>query len=144
MTEQAIVDQIVLSAKPRLVDLLKLKVRHIYETTPGAANLKLVVDGHDVVFKAVRATQLYKNIERFMAEDKLTGFIITPGVLPIVKAISMDIRGRRMLVTRRIESRPGDSGVVAHIDDFGLRVMLSFDSVLDETQLVWECLYGVA
>jgi len=137
-------DQIASAAKPRLIELLKLKVRHIYETTPGTVNSKLVIEGHDVVFRMVKTTQSYKDIARFMAEDKLMGFVVTPGVLPVVKAISMDVRGRRMLVTRKIESRPDDRGVFAQIDDFGVRVMMDFDSVLNETILVWECLFAVA
>ena len=78
------------------------------------------------------------------AADKLISFLVNPGVLPIVKAISMDVRGRKMLVTRKIQARDDDKGVVAHIDHFGIRVMMSFDSVLNETQVVWESLYGVA
>jgi hypothetical protein len=74
----------------------------------------------------------------------LIGFIVNPGVLPIVKAISMDVRGRRMLVTRKVQARDDDKGVVAHLDRFGIRIMTSFDSVLNETQVVWESLYGVA
>ena len=35
-------------AKPRLIDLLKLKVRHVYETTPGTVNSGLSVDGCEV------------------------------------------------------------------------------------------------
>jgi hypothetical protein len=68
---------------------------------------------------------------------------VNPGVIPIVKAISLDIRGRKMLVTRKIQSRGDDRGVVADIDHFGTRVMMSFDSILNETQVVWESLYGV-
>ena len=49
-----------------------------------------------------------------------------------------------MIVTRRIQGTDKDKGVVAHLDDFGTRVMMSFDSILNETQIVWECLYGVA
>ena len=48
----------------------------------------------------------------------------------------MDIRGRKMLVTRKIQARDGDKGVVAHIDYFGIRVVMSFDSVLNEAQVV--------
>jgi len=72
------------------------------------------------------------------------GFIVNPGILPIVKAISMDIRGRQMLVTRRIQARDDDKGVVAQLNHFGVRVMMSFDSVRDETLVVWESLYGFA
>jgi hypothetical protein len=144
VTEQAMVDHIAASAKQRLLELLKLKIRHVHELTAGAANEKLVVEGSEVEFKLVKATQLYKDIERFLAEDKLMGFVVTPGVLPIVKAISGDIRGRQMLVTRNILSRPNDKAVHADIDDFGVRVTMRFDEDSEETSVVWECLYAVA
>jgi hypothetical protein len=126
------------------MDLLKLKVRHIYETTPGNAGSTLVIDGHEIRFKSIRSTQPYRDIERFVAEDKVIGFVVNPGVLPIVKAIAMDIRGRKMLVTRRIQAREDDRGVGAQIDHFGVRIMMSFDAVRNETDVVWESLYGVA
>ena len=49
-----------------------------------------------------------------------------------------------MLVTRRIQARDDDKGVVAQLNHFGVRVMMSFDSVRDETLVVWESLYGFA
>lgn len=143
MTNQEMVDLVAASAKPRLLELLRLKVRHIFELTPGAAKSKLVVEGSAVEFKLIQTTQLYKDIERFMAEDKLAGFIVTPGVLPIVKAITMDMRGRKMLVTRKILSKPGDA-THAQMDEFGVRILISFDPDLSESRLTWECLYGVA
>ena len=144
MTEQQIVDFFAKAAKPRLLDLLKLKVRHVYETTPGDANSTIVIGGSEVQFKSVRSAQPYKDIERFVAEDKVIGFVVNPGLLPIVKAISMDIRGRKMLVTRRIRARKEDKGVVARLDHFGVRIMMYFDPIRSETEVVWECLYGVA
>lgn len=144
MTEQAIVDLFAKAAKPRLMDLLKLKVRHVYKTTPGDAKSKIVIDGSEVVFKSIRSAQPYKEIGRFLAEDKIIGFVVNPGLLPIVKAISMDLRGRKMLVTRRIQARDDDKGIVAHLDHFGIRIMLRVDPVRNETEVVWEALYGVA
>jgi hypothetical protein len=144
MTQQAMVDHFAILAKPRLLELLKLKVRHVYETTPGNSGSKLVVDGREVELRLLRTAQPYKDIERFLAEDKLIGFIVNPGVLPIVKAISMDTRGRKMLITRRIQPRDDDNGAVAHLDHFGVRVMMFFDSDLNETQVIWESLYGFA
>ena len=131
-------------AQPRLVELLRLKVRHVYETTPGNADSKLVVDGHEVQFKLVRSAQPYKDIQRFTAEDKVMGFVISPGLLPIAKAISTDLPGRKLLATRRIQDRDDEKGVVAHLDHFGGRVIMSFDSIRNETDVVWEALYGVA
>jgi len=49
-----------------------------------------------------------------------------------------------MLVTRRIQARNEDKGVVAHLDHFGVRIMLCVDPVRNETQVVWEALYGFA
>jgi hypothetical protein len=144
MTEQHIVDLFAKVAKPRLMDLLKLKVRHVYETTPGDAESIVVIDGNKIRFKSIRTTQPYKDIERFVAEDKVIGFVVNPGLLPIVKAISMDIRGRKMLVTRRIQRRDEDKGVVAQLDHFGVQIMVHVDSVRNETEVVWEALYGFA
>jgi len=128
---------------PRLMDVLKLKVRHVYETTSGDANSKLVIDGHEIRFELVRTAQPYRNIEQFVAEDKVIGFVVNPGLLPIVKAISMGIRGRKMVATRRIQARQDDQGVVAHLDHFGVRIVMALDAVRNETQVVWEALYGV-
>jgi hypothetical protein len=144
VTEQEIVDLFAKVAKPRLIDLLKLKVRHVYETIPGNAESTIVIDGNEIQFKSIRSTQPYRNIERFVVEDKIIGFVVNPGLLPIVKAISIDIRGRKILVTRRIQARDEDNGVVAQLDHFGVRIMMSFDSVRNETEVVWESLYGSA
>jgi hypothetical protein len=144
LTDQTIVDLFAKAAKPRLMDLLKLRIRHIYETTPGNAESSVVIDGSEIRFKSIMTKQLYKDIERFVAEDKIIGFVVNPGLLPIVKAISMDIRGRKMLVTRRVQARDEDKGVIARLDHFGIRIVMSFDSVRSETQVVWEALYGVA
>jgi hypothetical protein len=138
MTEQEIVDLFAKAAKPRLMELLKLKVRHVY------AESTVLVDGHAIRFKSTRSTQPYRDIERFTAEDKIIGFVVDPGLLPIVKAISMDIRGRKLLVTRRIQARDEDKGVVAQLEHFGIRVSMSFDPVRNETQVAWESLYGFA
>jgi hypothetical protein len=144
VTDQEIVDSFAMAAKPRLMDLLKLKVRHVYESTPGGANSKIVIDGSEVQFKSIRSAPPYKEIGRFVTEDKVIGFVVNPGLLPIVKAISMDIRGRKMLVTRRIQARDDDKGVVAQLDHFGVRIIMAFDPVRNEMQVVWEALCGVA
>jgi len=144
MTDQETVHLFATLAQPRLMELLRLKARHVYEITPGNAGSKLVVDGHEVQFKLIKSAQPYKDIPRFTAEDKIMGFVIGPGVLPIVKAISMDLRGKTMLVTRRIQARDGEQGAVAHLDHFGVRVIMSFDPIRNETDVLWEALYGVA
>ncbi len=65
--EQHIVDLFAKVAKPRLMDLLKLKVRHVYETTPGNAESTVVIDGNEIRFKSIRTAQPYKDTERFVA-----------------------------------------------------------------------------
>jgi hypothetical protein len=144
MNEQAMVDQFATLAKPRLMELLKLKVRHVYDPTPGNANSAVGGDEYKVDFKLLRAAQPYGDIERFVAADKVIGFIVNPGLLPIAKAIAMDVRGRGLLITRMVEAHAGDRGVTAHVDGFGIRIMMYFDEASNETQIVWECLYGVA
>jgi hypothetical protein len=110
VTEEEIVDLFAKIAKPRLMDLLKLKVRHVYETTSGNPESRIMIDGSEIQFKSIRSAQPYRDIDRFVAEDKVIGFIVNPGILPIVKAISMDIRGRKMLVTCAAGSRSPSSG----------------------------------
>jgi hypothetical protein len=79
-----------------------------------------------------------------VTEDKVMGFVINPGLVPIIKVISTDIRGQQLLVTRNIAARDDDRGVVAHVDGFGVRIMMYFDTDENDTHVVWECLYGVA
>ena len=143
MEEQATVEHLAQLAKPRLMDLLKLKIAHIYDPTPGNANSTVVVDDCEIRLTLLRTAQPYKDINRFVADDKVMGYIVNPGLLPIAKAISQDIRGQRRLVTRKLESREAGHSATAHMDGFGVKIMMYFDTVADETQIVWECLYGV-
>jgi hypothetical protein len=57
---QQIVDLFAKARKPRLMDLLKLKIRHVYETTPGNASSKIVIDGNEILFKSVRSAQPHR------------------------------------------------------------------------------------
>jgi hypothetical protein len=61
-----------------------------------------------------------------------------------VKAIALDVRGRRTLVTRRLENKDTDKGVVAHVDGYGVRLLMHHDAESGDTRLTWECLYGVS
>jgi hypothetical protein len=144
MDEQEIVEYFAQLAKPRLLELLRLKASHVYDPTPGKAGSKCMTEAGEVELQLSSSTQPYKDIERFLVEDKVMGYVITPGLLPIAKAISVEVRGRRLLVTRRIDSSEGGTGVVAHADELGLRVSMSFDPEANETTLLWECLFGVA
>ena len=143
MEDQATVDHLARLAKPRLMDLLKLKVEHIYDPAPGNASSTIILEGYEIRLKHLRTTQPYKDINRFLVDEKVIGYIVNPGVLPIAKAISLDIRGRRHLVTRKLESQAAIQGAVAHMDGFGVSIMMFLDPDAGETQIVWECLYGV-
>ncbi len=142
---QETVDRLAAFAKPRLAELLRLRsVRHIYEPTPGALNSTLVEDGHEITLnKLKRASQPYIDIQRFLAGEKVMQYIVDPGLLPVVTALSKDIAGKRLLVTRRLAGRNDDQGVVGHLDGFGVRIMMYFDETAGETIMEWSCLYGV-
>jgi hypothetical protein len=69
-------------------------------------------------------------------------YIIGPGILPIATALSKDVLGKKVLVTRRIAAMSGDKGVVGHLDGFGVRIMMYFDQAARDTIVEWQCLYG--
>ena len=145
VTEQETVDRFAALSTPRLTSLLRLKsVKHVYDPTPGALNSKIVVDGHRVTLdKLKRASQPYRGIERFLSDEKVMEYIIGPGLLPVVMALSKDIMGKKLLATRRLAARDDDKGVVGHLNGFGVRIMMYFDKAAGETIVEWNCLYGV-
>jgi len=95
------------------------------------------------VDKLKRASQPYRDIERFLSDDKVMEYIVNPGLLPIVTALLKDILGKKVLVTRRMAARNQDKGVIGHLDGFGVRIMMYFDATAGETIVEWNCLYGV-
>src|SRR4051812_20573914 len=121
MTEQEIVEMFARLARARLVELMRLRIPHVYDATPGDAGSATAVEDKTVVLKLSRSFQPYGSIDRFVTEEKQMGFVINPGLLPLVKAITMEARGRRLLVTRRVADRAGESGVSAHLDGYGVR-----------------------
>jgi len=145
VTEQEIVDRIAVLAKPRLTTLLRLRnVRHVYDHTPGVLNSTVIEDGEEVTLNNLkRASQPYRDIGRFLGEDKVMQYIVGPGVLPVVTALSKSIMGKKLLVTRKLAAMADDKGVVGHLDGFGVRVVMHFDEAADDTIVAWECLYGV-
>ena len=145
MNEQETVDRLAALAKPRLASLLRLRsVRHVYDPTPGALNSRAVENGNEfTVDKLKRASQPYRDIERFLSDDKVMEYIVNPGLLPIVTALLKDILGKKVLVTRRMAARNQDKGVIGHLDGFGVRIMMYFDATAGETIVEWNCLYGV-
>jgi len=145
VNEQETVDRLAALAKPRLTSLLRLRsVRHVYDPTPGALNSRVVEDGHNLTLdKLKRASQPYRDIERFLADEKVMQYMVGPGLLPVAMALSKDIAGKKLLVTRRVAARDDDKGVVGHLDGFGVRIMMYFDEAAGETIVEWNCLYGV-
>ena len=91
--------------------------------------------------KLKRASQPYRDIERFLADEKVMEYIIGPGLLPVVMALSKDSFGKKLLVTRRLAGSDDDKGVVGHLDGFGVRIMMYFDKAAGETIVEWSCLY---
>jgi hypothetical protein len=144
MTPQAMAEKIAKVAKPRLLQLLKLKIPHVYDPTPGRPPAKISLAKKEVVLDKLRTTsQPYRDIERFVSAEKIVPFLIDPGLLPIVKSILLDIRGRDFLVTRAVAPKGPFEGATAQLDDFGMRVLFQFDEAKQETVVIWECFYGV-
>ena len=145
VTDQETVDRLAVLAKPRLTSLLRLRnVLHVYEPTPSTLNSVVVLDGKQFTLdKLKRSSQPYRDIERFLTEEKVMQYIIDPGLLPLVTALSKDIAGKKVLVTRRVAARDDDKGAVGHLDGFGVRIMMYFDEAARETIVEWGCLYCV-
>ena len=146
MEAQEIVDRFAELARPRIAALLRLKdARHIYDPTPGEVNSQVALEDGTIVTlnRTHKASQPYRSIERFIPEQRVMLFIVDPGLLPLMTAMSKDVLGRKILVTRRIATPVVDKGVVAHVDGFGLRIRMSFDAESSDTIVTWECLYGV-
>jgi hypothetical protein len=146
LNAQEMVDRFALLAKPRLATLLRLSTaRHIYDPVPGAINSEFVDSDNRVLMdKWQRGLQPYRDLERFLGDERVMQSVIDPGLLPIAKAIARDVLGRRILVTRRIAPKRNDNGAVAHVDGYGIRILLYRDEAEAETIVAWECLYGVA
>ena len=146
MTDQETANRLVLLARPRLATLLRLSTaRHIYDPLPGSTNSESVEAGDRVVLSHwQRGQQPYKDLERFLGDERVMQSVIDPGLLPIAKAIARDVLGRRILVTRRIAAKQNDSGAVAHVEGYGIRVLVYPDADAGDTIVAWECLYGVA
>ena len=102
VNEQETVDRLAALARQRLTGLLRLRsVRHVYDATPGALTSRGEEDGNEFILdKLKRASQPYRDIERFLSDEKVMQYIIGPGLLPVVIALSKDIVGKKLLVTR--------------------------------------------
>ncbi len=146
MTAQETVDYFAQLARPRVGALLRLSTAtHLYDPVPGALNSQFTGGGVTLLYdRWKRGVQPYKDLQRFVSEERVMQSVIDPGLLPIAKAISADVRGSRLLVTRRIAAKKGDIGAVAHVEGYGIRVVLTLDEDSGDTLVAWECLYGVA
>ena len=92
MTDQEIVNHIARLAKPRLLELLKLTVPHLYDPRPGRADTKSEANDSDVGLKLVTTVQPYGDIQRFVTEDKVMGFVVNPCLVPLIKVIAFHVR----------------------------------------------------
>ena len=146
MSGQETANRLVVLAKPRLATLLRLSTaRYIYDSLPGALNSEFVESGQRIVLSQwQRGQQPYKDLERFLGDERVMQSVIDPGLLPIAKAIARDVLGRRILITRRIAAKQNDSGAIAHVEGYGIRVLVYPDNDAGDTIVAWECLYGVA
>ena len=139
---QDVVNRLALLAQPRLYELLRLSsARHIFDPMPGLPGAKYFAEEGEVLLNSCpRSVQPYQSIERFLSQEKAIPFLIEPGLVPLVKALALDVRGRKLLVTRKPAPRESDRGAVGYLPGFGIRLLLATGP---ETTLTWECLYGV-
>ena len=139
-------DWIAKMAKPRLMDLLKLpNIHQLYDATPGRPPAQFFLQGREIPLKLHKTTQPYKDVQRFLSEEKIQNFILDPGLVPAVKALITEARGMKFLMTRKVARKDeSEKGPVGHLEGFGMRVLVQLDLKTEEWQLVWECLYGVA
>lgn len=146
MNAQETANRFALLAKPRLGTLLRLSTaKHIYDPLPGALNSEFVESGGRIVLSHwQRGQQPYRNLERFLSDERVMQAVTDPGLLPVAKAIARDVLGRRILVTRRIAAKQNDTGAIAHVNGYGIRILVYEDTDAGDTIVAWECLYGVA
>ena len=140
---QPTADRFAVLATARMATMFQLRsAEHFYDPTPGDVNSVTVVGGKDVVLRQFRrAEQPYRDLSRFATDERVMQHVIDRGLLPIVTALSKEILGKRLLVTRRPSPRKGDKGVVAHLGGYGIRVEIHFDAVAEDIIVAWECLY---
>lgn len=141
---QPTADRFAALAAARMPSMFQLRsTRHVYDPTPGDVNSVSAVDGRDVVLKHWRrAEQPYRDLDRFSTNERVMQHIIDRGLLPIVMTLAKEIMGKKLLVTRWPEPRNPTPGVVAHLDGYGIRIVIRFDAATEDTIVAWECLYG--
>jgi hypothetical protein len=131
-------------ASARIATLLQLRSTvHVYDPEPGDVNSVSVVQGKKIILKYWRrAEQPYRDLTRFTSDERVMQHVIDRGLLPVVTALSKEIIGKKLLVTRHPGPRKSDLGVVAHLKGYGIRIEIHFDAASEDTIVAWECLYA--
>ena len=130
-------DHFAFLAGPRIASLLRLSTaKHVYSAAAA--------DNTQPADQRKRDVQPYKDISRFISDDRIMRSVIDPGLIPLVKAMSKDVQGCRLLTTRKVAPKDSDRGAIAHVAGYGIRILVYFDDVAVETVVVWECQYAVA
>jgi hypothetical protein len=141
---QAAADSFADLAQTRIAALLRLNSAiHVYDPTPGALNSVSEESGLPIILnKWKTGVQPYRDLDRFAVDDRVMQSVIDPGLLPIAKAISIDVRSAKILVTRKIALKKNDPEAVAHLEGYGIRILIYNDET--DTIVDWQCLYGIA
>lgn len=114
----------------------------VYEESPGEANSVLTVDDSQIVLDKLQQVRVpIANIE----SHESTRLLLIKAVDTLVDAISNDIKGKALLVTRPPALVHDPPGKVAYVKGFGMRIVVKFNlQTLDRHDVYVECLYGVA
>ncbi len=143
LSAQEMVDLFARKAKTRMDELLRLKVEHVYDDRPGRDGATTATAHGEVKLKLHKTSQPYGGMDRFAQEDKVIGFVINPGLLPIVKAMTFGAQGRTVVASRKVAPALGERGAAADVAGYGIRVMVSYDAATNESTVAWEWLFGV-
>lgn len=141
LTAQEMVELFARKAKPRLQELLRIRGEHLFDATPGHEGSSTLTERGEVKLKVGRTSQPYKDIHRFANDEHVIGFVVNPGLVPIVKAMTIAMLGKKLLVTRALGPTP-KGAVSAPIEGYGVRVLLRHDEDQNETTITWEWLFG--
>lgn len=144
LSSQQMVELFASHASIRLPQLLRLRCEHFFDAVPGQAADSTATPVGPVRLRQGTTSQPYRTIERFANLEHVIGFIVNPGLIPIVKSLTVAAQGKKILVTRRLAIPPADTDVFAHLVGFGVRLKLHFEPESQESVLTWDWLYGVA
>jgi hypothetical protein len=125
----------------RLKATLPKGFRLVYEESPGEANSVLTVGNSQIVLNKLQQVHVpIANIEHESTRLRLTEAVDT-----LVDAISHDIKGKALLVTRPLAFVNDPPARVVYVKDFGMRIVVKYNlQTKDRHDVYVECLYGVA